>query len=731
MAQSMTAKAGHEMEVALLVFVRAMSRRLLAASLLLLAFAAAGCRDETRSKLPVGGGPIILISIDTLRADHLPIYGASGVATPNIDALARDAIVFENAYSHVPLTLPSHVSMLTGLLPAEVGVRNNLGYRFDGGKHPTIPSLLKSRGHESGAAVSAYVLRGATGLGEVFDHYDDVMDRASEGGAMGEVQRAGNATVDSALQWVEARAGKPYFFFLHLFEPHAPYAAPEPFRTKYASSPYDGEIAAADAQVGRFLDALRAKGDYERATIILVSDHGEGLGDHGEEQHGIFLYREAIHVPLIVKLPGGDLRGKRVRSPAQLIDLLPTIAEVAGFAVPERVKGESLIALARADASPDRRVFSETMYPRIHLGWSDLASLVDARHHYIDAPRPELYDMATDPRERVNVLADQRRVYASMRNEVATHDRTLAPPSAVDPEEAAKLAALGYLGSSSAASHGPLPDPKDGIGDLERVAQANVMLNEGRFEEAVTILRGILERNASYADAWTILARALDRQGNVGEAIAAYKKAIEVAPMLVPGTALSLAELFMREGRFDDAVAHAELASATHPDAARLLIAQAHLGKRDFAAAERESAALMSDPEKRHDAAVVLAQVRIAQRRPQEALVLLERLEQSFRSGATVPPNFWFARGDALARLNRVPEAEHAFSEEVRLYPRNREAYVRMAVLQMLSGRQADADRTLATMVRINPEASTRELAADTVRAMRRQRGLSNARKGS
>jgi arylsulfatase A-like enzyme/thioredoxin-like negative regulator of GroEL len=671
-----------------------------------------------------GVGPVILISIDTLRADRLPVYGATGVETPHIDALAKDAVVFENAYSHVPLTFPSHVTMLTGLLPAEAGIRNNLGYRFDSAAHPSIPALLKAKGYATGAAVSAYVLRGATGLSGAFDHYDDRMERGADSttAAMGDVQRSGKDTVAAALRWIQSQGEQPFFFMLHLFEPHAPYTAPEPFGSRYAANPYDGEIAASDAYVGELIEGLKASGLYDRATILLVSDHGEGLGDHGEAQHGIFLYREAIHVPLVLKLPGNDRKGKRVATPVQLADILPTVAGLAGFEVPAAAKGKSLVAIADGEAPANRRIFSETMYPRIHLGWSDLASLVDATHHYIDAPKPELYDLAKDPKEKQNVLSDNRRVYASMRAEVQTHDRTLQAPSQVDPEEAAKLAALGYLGSTSNATGANLPDPKDRIQDLEAIGEANKLIGEGRLEQAAALLRDALSRNPSYSDAWTLLAKTLQAMGRPDEALEAYKKTMEVAPMLAPGTALSMAELYFRAGRFDDSIKHAELALGAHPAAARMTIAQAYLGKRDLAAAEREVTPLLDDPDKRNDAAVLLAQVRIAARRLPEALQLLDEVQRrATASGEAVPPNFWFARGDAVARMNRIPEAEQAFAEETRLYPRNREAYVRMAVLQTLTGRDAEARQTFDRMLRANPEPSSRVIVEDTLRQLRRQ----------
>ncbi len=688
------------------------------------ALALSSCRGERATPGGVGasaGAPVIIISIDTLRADHLPIYGATGLETPNIDALAKDAVVFDNAYSHVPLTLPSHVTMLTGLLPEATGIRNNLGYRFDSAKQPSLPTLLKAKGYATGAAVSAYVLRGATGLAAAFDEYDDRIDRSSEGGAMGELQRSGDQTVATAIRWIDAKKQEPFFYLLHLFEPHAPYAPPEPYKSRYAAQPYDGEIAATDAYVGRFLDALKASGVYDRATIVLMSDHGEGLGDHGEAQHGIFLYREAIHVPLLLKLPGGELKGNRVKDPVQLTDVLPTIAGIAGFTVPEAAKGTSLVEIARGHAPAGRRIYSETMYPRIHLGWSDLASLVDARHHYIDAPRPELYDFTADPKEKQNVLADQRRVFAAMRTEVETHDRKLELPQNVDPEEAAKLAALGYLGSSATPGTGELPDPKDGIADFERTGQANALMNQGKYAEAVTILREIVGRNASYADAWSLLAKALDRVGRPEEAIEAYKKTMEVAPMLAPGTAMSMSEVYMRLGRFDDCIKHAELALSAHPSAARMIMAQAYLAKKDLASAERHSQLLASDPDKGNDAAVLLAQIRVAQRRLPEASAILDAMKsRTDAEGRQVPPNYWFARGDILARTNRLPEAERAFAEEMRLYPRNREAYVRLAVLQTLSGREPEARRTFELMVRANPEASSRALVAETFRALGR-----------
>ena len=442
------------------------------AALALLALLAAGCRKERPGGglLPSRRGPVIIISIDTLRADHLPLYGYNGVKTPNIDALAKDGIAFEAAWAHVPLTLPSHVAMLTGELPAENGVRDNLGYRFDAAAHATIPSLLKKEGYATGAAVSAYVLRGSTGLAAAFDSYEDVMD-SSEGASAGELQRSGTRTLAVSEKWIDANRGRPFFFMLHLYEPHAPYDPPEPFRSEYPGHEYDGEIAAADAVVGGFVSFLKEKNLYDDATIIFMSDHGEGLGDHGENQHGLFLYRESIRVPLVLKLPGSKKGGTRIATPVELIDIFPTVAQIVKADPPKKLAGRSLLAIAEGE-KPDRRMFSETKYPRIHLGLSDLASLVDATHHYIDAPRAELYDMRSDPQEKKNILTDQRRVFAAMKRELETYDRTLKAPSNISREEAAKLSALGYLSAPAPAAGGELGDPKDHIADIEAAAEA-------------------------------------------------------------------------------------------------------------------------------------------------------------------------------------------------------------------------------------------------------------------
>ncbi|HEX6200395.1 MAG TPA: sulfatase-like hydrolase/transferase, partial [Thermoanaerobaculia bacterium] len=273
-----------------------------------LAAACGGDRDGEALRAPEGT-PVILVSVDTLRSDRLPMYGHDGVETPALDAFRKDAILFEHAYAHVPLTLPSHVSLLSGLLPPGHGVRDNLGYEARPAEHAWLPRILRENGYETGAAISAFVLRASTGFGTDFDFFeDDILQRSWQ---IGESQRTGDKTLGASRAWLRSVHREPFFFLFHIYEPHQPLTPPEPFASRYPEA-YDGEVASADAIVGELFAELRELGVYDRALIVFLSDHGEGLGDHGLAEHGPLLYREQIQVPLMVKLPGGELAGATV-----------------------------------------------------------------------------------------------------------------------------------------------------------------------------------------------------------------------------------------------------------------------------------------------------------------------------------------------------------------------------------------------------------------------------------
>jgi choline-sulfatase len=671
------------------------------------------CTREKRSEGLAGAvfpnAPVILISIDTLRSDHLPAYGYKGVETPNLDRFRKDAILFEQAYSHVPLTFPSHVTMLTGLLPAGSGIRDNIGFRFDPPAQPTLPGVLKSKGYRTGAAVSSYVLRGKTGLSAAFDFYDDAVE-VRPGSAQGSLQRSGSETAAIARRWIEQNRNEPFLFLMHLFEPHAPYAPPPPFAGRYPLA-YDGEIAAVDQIVGELLDALRTSGIYEKAIIVIVSDHGEGLMDHGEQEHGIFLYREALQVPLLLKLPGSRDGGKSIPEPVGLTDLFPTIAKLVGATVPPGLAGSSLL---ETPAKP-RTIFSETIYPRLHLGWSELRSLVGGGHHFIEAPRAELYDLKTDPRETTNILAENRRVAASMRETMRPLTVPIAAPQNIDPEEAQKLAALGYLSSSTPAAGGPLPDPKDRIGEIALMREGAQLTQARRFGEAIAKLKSVLAANPRLSDAWSLLARCYEEAEDYENAAAAYRKVIELSPTSSGDTALTLGSVLLKMNRLDEAESHAQLGMRTNPASARILLGRVALARKDMSKTEQLARAAMEDELYRIPAAVLLAQALNGQNKPAEALALAEKTAGEIAARGYEPVTMLdFARGDALARLNRLDEAAQAFQTEIRHFPRGRQAYANLTVVYAIQGQLNEARRTMEAMVTANPNPESYRVAAQT-----------------
>ncbi len=677
-----------------------MIRKLSIATLILLA--ACSRRESPRAHYP--NAPVIIISIDTLRADHLPAYGYKQVETPAIDGFRRDAILFENAYSEVPLTLPSHVAMLTGQLPPDNGVRNNIGYPFDAAQHETIPALLHQHGYATGAAVSAYVLRGGTGLKNAFDFYDDKVEYRG-GEAQGELQRAGNITAGVAENWIAQQGDKPFFFLLHLYEPHAPYTPPEPFRSRFAL-PYDGEIATADAIVGQFLEFLKAKKIYDRAIIVFMSDHGEGLSEHGEQEHGIFLYREDLHVPLMLKLPGSADANRSIKSPAALIDIFPTIAALTGVKPPQ-LRGVSLLDL---DNHPPRSLYAESLYPRIHLGWSDLRSLIDDRHHYIKAPRPELYDFTSDPSERKNLVEDDRRVYASMREKLDAFGSAMQEPSRIDPEEAKKLAALGYLSSTTTAGNGPLPDPKDHIGEVQMLSDA---ARAGDNEAAIAGIQAVLRLNPGFTDAWMLLAKDQEKAGRYEEAIESYKRVIQLSPSLVSENALSIAALDLNLRRYDDAGKHALLAQKANPSDAAVILGRIAMAKRDLAGAEQQARAALGYQPDNVRAEVFLAQVLVDERRYDEAMRLIDEVARE-HEGKQPVALVDYVRGDLLARTNHPDEAIVAFRREIQNFPAEQQAYGNLAVLLYLSGRNGEARQTMEQLLRAVPGPGSARFAVDT-----------------
>ena len=701
-----------------------MSRRVA----ILLAVAAAGLltwlaldRIRSRGDGATLDGPIVFISVDTLRADRLPAYGYKGIRTPNIDRLAADGVLFENAYAHSPQTLPSHTSILSGELPFEHGVRDNVGFTVKSGQR-FLQHALKDAGFATAGFVSAYVLREQTGFNQGFDTFDDDLPAASPEQPLGQVQRGGEQTMAAAIKWIDGRTSGDaarFFLFTHIYEPHTPYIPPARFAK---ADPYDGEVEYADEIVGKLLDHLRARGLYDKALIVLLSDHGEGLGDHGEEEHGIFLYRETIQVPLIVKMPGSATGGKRIAAPVQHVDLVPTIEDFFRLKAEATTRtephGRSLVpALTGTGDLAPATIYSESLSPRYHFGWSELYALSDDRYRLIRAPKDELYDLAQDPEERTSIATQRVQVHDAMRSAL---DRmiagtSVAAPSTVSDEDRRKLAALGYVGTQSGTAlqrpADELPDPKDKIETLKLYRRAGRLAGERKYGEAATLFRQLLQADPGMTDVWLQLAEASNRLGRPSDALAAYKEVIS-RDAKNPAALTGATAVLLRMGRVDDAKAHAELAIEVAPAIAHETLARIAVHQKDDAAARRHARlAQDADPTLAMPAFIegLLAHTRGDFVRAADQLRVAHDA-MSRRTEQLADLNFLL--GDSLARLERYQEAERYLKAEVALFPAHVPSRAGLAMLYKATGRDAEAERAVEDLLSNAPNAAGLEAAA-------------------
>jgi arylsulfatase A-like enzyme/Flp pilus assembly protein TadD len=674
--------------------------------------------------------PIILISVDTLRSDRLPAYGYDGVETPAIDRLRRDGILFERAYTHVPLTLPAHASLLTGQLPPEHGVRDNLGYTVDSEKTPLLQQVLKEAGYATGAGVSAFVLRRATGIGAGFDLYDDDIEITTDEGHTGvqTIQRPGVETVDAVRPWLRSVADRPFFLFAHFFEPHTPYEPPAEYAARYPS-PYDGEVAAADEAVGAILDELRSLGVYDQAFIVFLSDHGEGLGEHGEGEHGLFLYRSTLQVPLIIKLPWAERAGETVADPVQLVDFYPTVVSALGLPPAQDFPGTALFSGSRAEPR-ENTIYAETFFPRLHFGWSDLAALIVGHYHFIEAPQPELYDLLQDPDEINNLVASEPALATEFRSSLARFDRRLEAPAATDAETRRRLAALGYVGGAVMTDDEDLPDPKSKVDTLEDIQRAYRLYDDRNYEAAALAYRQILEDNPKIEDAWDYLAMSYMALGRPEQAISAHQAAVEQIPN---SRRLHLRAAFLLEdaGRLDEAYVHANIAIPYNPPAAHLLLAEIAFKRGDLEGAEIEAREAMSSGDRQAGPRLILADIAIARGEPYEAINLLQQaLEEGITDDSvhaklaityiwigdydsaeevlegfeeTEDLSLLLAFGKLASSRQRWPEATSWFERALRLDPTNPTIKLNLGLIAMSEDNLGESRRLLEEAVAGNP----------------------------
>ncbi len=505
---------------------------------------------------------VLLITVDTLRADRIGCYGFNRVETPTIDLFASRGIQFDRCISQTPLTFPSHTTLFTGTYPLYHGIRDNGGF-YVPPELQTMAELFKAQGYETAAFVAAYVLDSKWGLDQGFDHYFDQFDLSRfENVSLGSVQRPGNEVMDEALKWLEDKKDGKFFVWIHLYDPHTPYEPPAPFDAQYANHPYLGEIAFTDTQLARLWDFCEANGLLQDLFLIFASDHGESLGEHKEGTHGFFVYQEAVHVPLIIVTPFEELHGVRTPAVVSLVDVLPTLCEMSGLKTPSEVQGRSLVPLFFNPNRSGRRIaYAETFYPRFHYGWSELQSIQDGRFKLIVAPIPELYDLVEDPEEQKNLVYLEKEAFERLSAEAETFFEAAGRNAyqmdvqKIDEETREKLAALGYIGSfmdQSQLQGKRLGDPKEKIGIFNELSTAREMGMGDDPEQAVAIIRKIIADDPEVGAAHFTLGNIFFRMRNFPEAIDSFIRSLELKPDDT-GAVINVANSYVGMGKFEEA----------------------------------------------------------------------------------------------------------------------------------------------------------------------------------
>jgi arylsulfatase A-like enzyme/Flp pilus assembly protein TadD len=491
---------------------------------------------------PAAHPNVVLITIDTLRPDHLHCYGYDKIQTPSIDSIAADGVRFDGAFTPIPITLPSHSVILTGTYPMMSGMHDFSGNNLSP-EQPTLATVLRARGYDTGAVIAAAVLDRRFGLNRGFDFYYDHFDfsRLAETN-LDLMERPANQVIDQAIAWLARPRKRPFFLWVHLYDPHHPYKPPAPFDEQYKSNLYDGEIAFADTQLGRLLRYLKEHGLYNQMLLAVSGDHGEGLGEHGEKTHGFFIYNSTLHVPLIIKPPQSEKATKKVRSDqVSLVDLMPTMLGLLTVPVPHSVQGKNLAPkLLQGGELNGSPLYSETYLPRIHFNWSELRGLAVPGYHFIDGPKPELYDLSHDSRELRNLYTEKPAVSGELLSQLTgivrqyTSEHQLAQKSSLDPELARRLQSLGYAalaaGDSSPVSDPKLPDPKDRIQVYETVTEAIDDSQHGRFQESITKLKATLPTEENSVPIHYLLGLNYYRTKDFENAVGEFKKALALSP---------------------------------------------------------------------------------------------------------------------------------------------------------------------------------------------------------
>ncbi len=675
-----------------------------AAALLVCLAGLSGCGRAAR-----GPANVLVITLDTLRADHVGSYGYAAAKTPVLDALAARGARFASATTTTPLTLSAHTSLFTGTWPTSHGVRDNTGFHVDDSV-TTLAEVLKGRGYRTGGFVGAFVLDARWGIAQGFDRYFDEFDLGEDvGPGLDAIQRRGAEVVDAASTWLREPATTPFFAWVHLYDPHSPYDAPPEFASAFPATrdgAYDAEIAYTDAQVGRLLAMLEADGRLDNTIVVVMADHGEQLGEHREQSHGFFVYDAAVQVPLIIAGPG--IGARVVPDQVRIVDVMPTVLDLLGVEVPSVVQGTSLRP-ALGGQRQELLAFSESWYPRFHYGWSELRAVRDGRYKFILAPRRELYDLTTDPKELTNLAGSESAradtLERALRALVAKNSAAGAVkgPQPVDAAAEQRLRALGYVGGSSAKNldERPRRDPKDTIELYNLLLQAGGDSEAGRYDEAAAKVQQALAVDPDIIEAYSRLGNIYEKAGKHAEAAAEYRRALTLDPEHLLST-FNLALAYRALGKIDEAIVGFERSQQLDPRSGRahFQLGDIYMQRGDPAKAlEVLTRGLALDVD-RAPFLVKLAEAHLELKQFDDA----ERaLTEAIQLRADVPRG-QYNLALVLEQRGRGAEARAAYEAEVAKNPKNYGAQFNLAKLLTKDGRLGDATARFRAAVDARPE---------------------------
>jgi len=660
------------------------------------------------------GPNLLIVTLDTLRADHVGAYGYADAETPVLDRLAAEGIRFDQVASTVPITLPAHGSIMTGQIPPHHGLRDNGNFLID---HDvaTLAEVLQGAGYATGGFVGSFVLDTRFGISRGFDTYTDFRGLESDVGTdlLLKIQRRADEVIDDAIAWLGEQRG-PYFGWVHLYDPHDPYEPPEPFASRYRERPYDGEIAYTDQQLGRLLRYLDESGQARDTLLVVTADHGEGLGEHDEGWHTFFVYDSTIRVPLILRADGLP-SGLVVDGQASLVDLLPTTLALLDIEDPDRSHrdGQDLRALIVDPAAAGKAAYSESFAPLLTFGWSELRALRADGYKYISAPRPELYDVRTDPGELDDLASrdpDRAAAMGAALDAMVTGDDALGVAeqgTIADPETLDRLRSLGYIGgSASPATTDRDVDPKDKIAvyesfteGLERATEA---VRAGQWEAAERELRELDRMAPDQFIVQHYLGQVALGRGDAAVAIQHLERSLALNPSYYSPTYIELAKAYRRTGQAPRAIELLEDAVAVYPDNFALRFNLGYhfqaAGRLDDALLAYQQAAEMVPryPQVLNN----LASIHLARGEPQEALAMMRRaLEVRPDDGRT-----WGNVGMVLGATGRFEEAEQAFRQATALLPDEAPLHFNLGLALMRQGKNAEAITAMRRALEIDPD---------------------------